>query len=89
VHVSDRGPGVPEDKREEIFEAFTQTDTSSTRTHEGLGIGLYLAQRIMRAHGGSIGVLPREGGGSTFVLSFPAFVEPGVTDPAPRAPQLV
>lgn len=89
VHVSDRGPGVPEDKREEIFEAFTQTDTSSTRTHEGLGIGLYLAQRIMRAHGGSIGVLPREGGGSTFVLSFPAFVEPGVTDPAPRAPSLV
>jgi signal transduction histidine kinase len=80
VHVADRGPGVPEGKREEIFQAFTQTDRSNTRTHEGLGIGLYLAQRIMRAHGGSIGVRPREGGGSTFVLSFPAFVEPGVGD---------
>jgi signal transduction histidine kinase len=85
VRVSDRGPGVPDDKREEIFEAFTQTDSSSTRTHEGLGIGLYLAQRIMRAHGGGIGIRSREGGGSTFVLSFPAFVEPGVPDAVPAA----
>ena len=89
VHVSDRGPGVPDDKREEIFEAFTQTDSSSTRTHEGLGIGLYLAQRIMRAHGGSIGAQPREGGGSTFVLSFPAFVEPGLAEAEPAAAQRV
>jgi signal transduction histidine kinase len=76
VLVSDRGPGVPEDKRDAIFEAFTQTDTSNTRTHEGLGIGLYLSARIMRAHGGTIGVRAREGGGSTFVLAFPAFAEP-------------
>ncbi len=76
IAISDRGPGVPDDRREAIFEAFTQGDSSTTRSHEGLGIGLYLARRIMRAHGGSIGVVPREGGGSTFVLSFPAFVEP-------------
>jgi len=76
ISISDRGPGVPEERREAIFEAFTQGDSSTTRPHEGLGIGLYLAGRIMRAHGGSIGVLPRAGGGSTFVLDFPAFVEP-------------
>ncbi|HEX9123803.1 MAG TPA: response regulator [Actinomycetota bacterium] len=75
IAISDRGPGVPEDKRESIFQAFTQTDSSTTRTHEGLGIGLFLAKRILRAHGGRIGVLGREGGGSTFVLAFPAFAE--------------
>ncbi len=75
IAVSDRGPGVPEEFREQIFDAFTQTDASTTRTHEGLGIGLFLAKRIMRAHGGRIGETPRPEGGSTFVLSFPAFDE--------------
>jgi signal transduction histidine kinase len=75
ITVADRGPGVPADKAEAIFEAFTQTDSSNTRRHEGLGIGLYLAQRIMRAHTGRIAVEPRPDGGSVFALSFPGFVE--------------
>jgi signal transduction histidine kinase len=78
IAVSDRGPGIPPEKADSIFEPFTQTDSSSTRRHEGLGIGLYLAQRIVRAHAGRVGVVPRHGGGSTFVLAFPAFVEPEV-----------
>jgi signal transduction histidine kinase len=73
--VADRGPGVPDDKTEAIFGAFTQTDSSSTRRHEGLGIGLYLAQRIVSAHSGRIGVEARPEGGSVFVLSFPAFAD--------------
>jgi signal transduction histidine kinase len=76
VTVADRGPGVPDDKTDAIFGAFTQTDSSTTRRHEGLGIGLYLAQRIVRAHNGRIGVETRPGGGSVFVLSFPAFADP-------------
>jgi signal transduction histidine kinase len=75
IAVADRGPGVPEDKVDAIFGAFAQSDSSTTRTHEGLGIGLYLAQRIVRAHGGRIGVEPRPGGGSVFTLVFPVFVE--------------
>ncbi len=70
VAVSDRGPGVPEEKRERIFEAFTQLDSSTTRSHEGMGIGMYLTRRIMGAHAGSVDVTPREGGGSTFILRF-------------------
>jgi signal transduction histidine kinase len=76
--VSDRGPGVPDDKAVTIFEAFTQTDSSTTRRHEGLGIGLYLARRIVTAHGGRITLEARPRGGSTFVLTFPAFVDPDV-----------
>jgi K+-sensing histidine kinase KdpD len=74
VTVSDRGPGVPEDLRDRIFEAFTQTDGSVTRSHEGLGIGLFLARRIMRAHAGELTYAPRQGGGSSFELSFPGFI---------------
>ena len=70
-HVKDRGPGVTPEMRELVFEPFTQVDASTTRTHGGLGVGLYLARRIMEAHGGTIRVEPREGGGSDFVLAFP------------------
>jgi signal transduction histidine kinase len=76
--VSDRGPGVPQVLRDRIFDAFTQTDGSITRSHEGLGIGLFLARRIMRAHGGDLTYAPRPGGGSSFTLSFPGFGVPGV-----------
>jgi signal transduction histidine kinase len=72
IHVSDRGPGIPEELREHIFEPFTQVDSSSTRTHQGLGIGLYLARRIMKAHKGKLEITARTGGGSTFVLTFPS-----------------
>jgi signal transduction histidine kinase len=78
VIVSDRGPGVPEELRDRIFDAFTQTDTSITRSHQGLGIGLFLARRIMRAHGGELTYTPRPQGGSSFELSFPGFGVSGV-----------
>lgn len=70
IQVSDRGPGVADELRERIFEPFAQADGSTTRTHPGIGMGLYLARRIMDAHGGAIRILPRTGGGSTFVLVF-------------------
>jgi len=71
VSVLDRGPGIPEEVRQHLFEAFTQADASTTRTHQGLGVGLYLAKRIMSAHSGRIDVQTRDGGGSEFRLSFP------------------
>jgi signal transduction histidine kinase len=75
ISVADLGPGIPAEMEQQIFQAFTQVDASTTRTHEGLGIGLFLARRIMAAHGGSIDVGPGEDGGSVFTLTFPAFDE--------------
>ena len=71
LHVSDRGPGVEPEVAGRIFAAFTQADASVTRPHEGLGIGLYLARKIMAAHEGRIEFRAREGGGTTFTLAFP------------------
>jgi signal transduction histidine kinase len=72
ISVADRGPGVPDEMREQVFEAFTQTDAGTTRSREGLGIGLYLTGKIMAAHEGRVELAPREGGGSVFSLVFPA-----------------
>ena len=69
--VADRGPGIDPDIAGRVFGAFTQADASITRPHEGLGIGLYLARKIMAAHEGRIEFTQREGGGTTFVLAFP------------------
>jgi signal transduction histidine kinase len=70
ICISDRGPGIPQDSKEMIFERFTQIDGSATRSHEGMGIGLYLARRVMSAQGGTITVEERPGGGSTFACTF-------------------
>ncbi len=75
ILVSDRGSGIPVTQHDRIFDAFTQADSSPSRPHQGLGIGLHLAWRITRAHRGEIRVRPRNGGGTTFVLSFPLVME--------------
>lgn len=71
--VLDRGPGMSEEIRARMFDAFTQADASTSREHQGLGIGLYLAHRIMSAHAGSIEAAIRKGGGSVVSLTFPSY----------------
>ncbi|MCJ7832134.1 MAG: response regulator [Actinobacteria bacterium] len=73
ISILDRGPGMTEETRRRIFDAFTQADASTSREHQGLGIGLYLAQRIMAAHAGSIEIASRVGGGSILSLTFPSY----------------
>lgn len=68
VTVSDTGPGVPLPQRKRIFRRFTQ----AARGKGGAGLGLYIAHRIVEAHGGTIGVESRSGMGSTFFFTLPA-----------------
>jgi len=76
LNVSDRGPGVPSELREKIFEAFEQTP-SVAKSKVGTGLGLAIAKLIVEAHGGSIGVIGHEAdaqnaNGSTFWIRIPS-----------------
>ena len=69
--VADRGPGVPADLRERIFEPFYRLPGHAEMAG-GVGLGLSLVKQIAERHGGSVRCLPRDGGGSRFVLFLPA-----------------
>lgn len=68
--VCDRGPGVPEDQRERIFEPFYRLPGHAERAG-GVGLGLSLVQQIVQRHGGQVRCEGREGGGSCFVIELP------------------
>ena len=71
IEVLDRGPGVPADARQKIFEAFYRVEGYSEQAG-GVGLGLALVKQIAEVHGGSASCEPREGGGSRFVVILPA-----------------
>ncbi len=73
VKVEDTGIGIPADRTDHIFEKFAQVDGSSTRSHEGTGLGLTIARKLVELMGGEVGVESEPGKGSTFwfTLSLP------------------
>jgi signal transduction histidine kinase len=79
--IGDRGPGIEPRERDRIFERFTQSESSATRTAEGAGLGLYIALQLTKAMGGWIDVESRPGVGSTFSVTIPT--ERPLQAPAP------
>jgi signal transduction histidine kinase/DNA-binding response OmpR family regulator len=69
--VKDTGIGIPADKLETIFEAFTQADGSMTRNYGGTGLGLAIASKLTELMGGKISVESRTGQGSRFHFLWP------------------
>ena len=72
VLVSDDGDGVAPVDQRRIFERFTRLDAARDRQSGGSGLGLSIVQSIAAAHGGSISVQERGGGGAAFTLMLPA-----------------
>lgn len=67
--VRDRGPGVPVEERERVFDRFQRLMTKPDTT--GTGLGLYIARCLVDAHGGRISVKEAEGGGAEFTFTIP------------------
>ena len=71
--VADRGPGVPEQEREHIFEPFYRAPSRRAYSDSGVGLGLALVRQIARHHGGDVRCLPRPGGGTCFAVELRTF----------------
>ncbi len=71
VRVLDRGPGVPPEHRERIFEKFHRVDDTLTAEKAGAGLGLSIARQLARGLGGELRHAPRPGGGASFILELP------------------
>ncbi|MCU0845834.1 MAG: HAMP domain-containing histidine kinase [Spirochaetes bacterium] len=72
VSVRDRGRGIPEEELGRVFEPFYRVDRSRSRETGGYGLGLHICRRIVEAHGGTIAVRNRTGGGAEVEVWFGA-----------------
>jgi signal transduction histidine kinase len=71
IDVSDTGVGIPKEALSVIFEKFRQADSSATRVHGGVGLGLHIVKVFAEMLGGSIAVKSEVNRGSTFTLTLP------------------
>jgi signal transduction histidine kinase len=76
IDVADSGAGIPHELRQQVFTPFFTTKPG------GVGLGLTMAQKIVAAHGGTVALSSRDGGGTTVRISLPVSHR-GLNDPAP------
>ena len=74
LSVEDRGPGIPDEYREQIFEKFFRIPDGNKHNVKGYGMGLNFASQVMERHSGSISYFNLPGGGCRFTLQFPETV---------------
>jgi signal transduction histidine kinase/ActR/RegA family two-component response regulator len=86
--VSDTGVGISKEFLPSVFETFRQADSSSTRRHTGLGLGLSIVRSLVEAHGGTVrAISDGEARGATFVVRLPvatSYERPEDETPEPR-----
>jgi signal transduction histidine kinase/ActR/RegA family two-component response regulator len=71
VDISDSGPGIDEAFLPYVFERFRQADSSITRAHGGLGLGLAIVRHLTEIHGGTVSAANGPGGGAVFSVRLP------------------
>jgi len=75
ISVTDSGIGIPEDKIDDVFEAFSQADESTSRNYGGTGLGLPISKKFCHMMGGDLTATSIVGEGSTFTIELPAKVD--------------
>ncbi|HEY9304462.1 MAG TPA: HAMP domain-containing sensor histidine kinase [Mycobacterium sp.] len=72
--VSDDGPGIAAADRARVFERFVRLDPDRARSGGGTGLGLAIVAEVVAAHGGTVNIDDRRGGGTTFVVTLPQHI---------------
>lgn len=81
LRVADTGPGIPEARRRQLFQPFTQGDTSVARRYGGTGLGLALCNRLAHLMNGTIAMESTPGEGTVFSVSLPLPPTPAAEEP--------
>jgi len=90
VYIQNRGPGIPENFKPLMFQAFSQADSSDTRAKGGTGLGLNITKQIVSRHQGEIGFESAPDGITVFWFTYPSNDEDDMNDPvaAPKVKRL-
>jgi len=76
VKISDNGRGIDPAKLDQLFKPFSRAESAIDFSHEGFGLSLFLNRLILNYTGGSIGAVPRAGGGTDVVITTPININP-------------